>query len=79
LGGEGVTTALGVEAPDEGGIGLPGFGSGDFFDAMAVPETAAAAEGGETAFGGDACSGEDEEAVLGGEAHAESIAGSATT
>ena len=57
LGGEGVAAALGVEAPDESGVGLPGFGGGDVFDAMAVPEASAAAEGGETAFGGDAGSG----------------------
>ena len=36
---------------------------------MAVPEASGAAEGGEAAFGGDAGSGQDEEAVLGGEVH----------
>ena len=69
LGGEGVAAALGVETPDELGVGLPGFGGGDFFDAMAVPEASGAAEGGEAGFGGDAGAGEDEEAVLGGEVH----------
>ncbi len=36
--GEGVAAALRVEAPDEGGVGLPGFRGRDVFDAMAVPE-----------------------------------------
>jgi hypothetical protein len=36
--GEGVAAALRVEAPDEGGVGLPGFRGGDVFDAMTVPE-----------------------------------------
>ncbi len=69
LRGEGVATAHGVEAPDELGVGLPGFGGGDLFDAVAVPEASGASEGGEAAFGGDAGSGEDEEAVLESEAH----------
>jgi hypothetical protein len=38
LSGEGVAAALRVEAPDESGVGLPGFRSGDVFDAMTVPE-----------------------------------------
>ncbi len=50
LGGEGVAAAHGVEAPDEGGVGVPGFGGGDVFYAMAVPEAAGAAEGGEAAI-----------------------------
>ena len=62
--GESVAAALGVEAPDQLGVGLPGFGGGDFFDAMAVPEASGAAEGGEAAFGRDTGAGEDEEAVL---------------
>jgi len=37
LGCEGVAAAHGVEAPDEGGVGVPGFGGGDVFYAMAVP------------------------------------------
>ncbi len=57
LGGEGVAATLGVEAPDQGGVGLPGFGGCDLFDAVAVPEASGAAEGGEAAFGGDAGSG----------------------
>ncbi len=57
MGGEGVAAAHGVEAPDEGGVGVPGVGRGDVFDAMAVPEAAGAAEGGEAALGGDACAG----------------------
>ena len=57
MGGEGVAAAHGVEAPDEGGVGLPGFGGGYVFYAMAVPEAAGAAEGGEAALGGDACAG----------------------
>jgi hypothetical protein len=69
LGGEGIATALGVEAPDKFGVGLPGFGSGDLFYAMAVPEAAGAAEGGQAGFGGDAGAGEDEEAVLERQAH----------
>jgi hypothetical protein len=36
---------------------------------MAVPEAAAATEGGEAAFSGDPGSGQDEEAVLGSEVH----------
>ena len=54
LGGAGVASALGVEAPDKSGVGIPGFGGGDFFHAMTVPEASGAAEGGEAAFGGDA-------------------------
>jgi len=69
LGGEGVAAALGVETPDEFGVGLPGFGGGDLFDAVAVPEASRAAEGGEAGFGGDAGAGEDEETVLGDEVH----------
>ncbi len=46
LGRDSVPAAHGVEAPDEGGVGLPGFGGGYVFYAMAVPETAGAAEGG---------------------------------
>src|SRR5882757_6333244 len=46
LGGEGVAAALGVEAPDQGGIGFPGLGGGDVFYAVAVPEATAASEGG---------------------------------
>ena len=65
----GVAAALGVEAPDEFGVGFPGFGGGNFFYAVAVPEASGAAEGGEAAFGGDAGAGEDEEAILGGELH----------
>jgi hypothetical protein len=71
LGSESVAAALEVEAPDKFGIGFPGFGGGYFFDAVAVPEASAAAEGGEAAFGRDAGSGEDEEAVLKGEVHVE--------
>jgi hypothetical protein len=67
--GAGVAAALGVEAPDELWIGFPCFGSGDFFDAVAVPEASGASEGGQAAFGGDAGSGEDEETVLKSEAH----------
>ena len=37
---------------------------------MAVPEASGAAKGGESAFGGDAGSGEDEQTVLGSELHA---------
>ena len=33
----GVAAALGVEAPDEGGVGVPSFWGGDFFYSMAVP------------------------------------------
>ena len=43
---------------------MPGFGGGDIFYAMAIPEAARAAEGSEAAFGGDAGSGQYEEAVL---------------
>jgi hypothetical protein len=38
FGGEGVAASLRVEAPDEGGVCLPGFRGSDVFDAMAVPE-----------------------------------------
>jgi hypothetical protein len=69
--GQGVPATLGVEAPDEGWIFLPGLGGGYFFDAMTVPETTAAAEGGEAAFGGDTGSCENEEAVLGSQVHGE--------
>jgi hypothetical protein len=69
LGGEGVSATHGVEAPDEFGVGFPSFGSGYVFDAVAVPEASGASEGGQAAFGGDSGSGEDEEAVLRGEAH----------
>ena len=48
---------------------MPGFGGCDLFYAMAVPEASGASEGGESAFGGDPGAGQDEEAVLGGEAH----------
>ena len=44
--------ALGVEVPDESGVGCPGFGRGDVFDAVAIPEASGAAEGGETTFCG---------------------------
>ena len=64
LGGEGVAAAHGVEAPDQGWVGVPGVGGGDFLDTMAVPEATGTAEGGEAALCGDAGSGEDEEAVL---------------
>jgi hypothetical protein len=64
LGSEGVAAAHGIEAPDESGVGVPGFGRGDVFDAVTVPEASGAAEGGEAGFGGDAGSGEDEEAVF---------------
>ena len=64
LGGEGVAAAHGIETPDEGGVGVPGFGGSDVFDAMTIPETSGAAEGGETRFGGDAGAGEDEEVVF---------------
>jgi len=69
LGGEGVAAAHGVEVPDENGVSLPGFGSGDFFDAVAVPQAAGATEGGEATFCGDSGAGEDEEAVGWGEVH----------
>ena len=69
LGGEGVAATHGVEVPYEGRVGLPGFGRGDVFDAVSAPQAAGASEGGETAFGGDAGSGEDEEAVGWGEVH----------
>ena len=69
LGGAGVSTTLGVEAPDEGRVGVPCFGGGDVFDSMAVPEASRAAECGEAAFGGDSGAGEDEQAVAGGELH----------
>ena len=75
LGGEGVAAAHGVEAPDQGWVGLPGFGGGYVFDAMAVPEAAGTAEGGEARFGGDARAGEDEEAVLSREGHGVSVGG----
>ena len=45
----------------------------NLFHAMAVPEASGAAEGGEAAFGGDAGTGENEEAVLGGELHDDSL------
>src|ERR1700760_3261440 len=61
LRGDGVATALGVEMPDELGVGGPGFRGGDLLDAVTVPEAAGTAEGGEATFGGDAGSGEDEE------------------
>jgi hypothetical protein len=64
LGGDGVAAALGVEVPDEFGVGGPGFRGRNLLDAVAVPEAAGAAEGGEAAFGGDAGSGQDEEVVL---------------
>jgi hypothetical protein len=69
LGGEGVAAALGVETPDERGVGLPGLRGCALFDAMAVPEASGAAEGGEAGFGGDAGAGEDEETVLRSEVH----------
>jgi hypothetical protein len=50
---------------------LPRLGGSNFFHAMAVPEASGAGEGGETAFGGDAGAGQDEEAVLGRELHDE--------
>ena len=62
LRGESIAATHGVEAPDERGVSFPGFGRGDLFDTMAVPEASGATEGGESAFGGDARAGEDEEA-----------------
>jgi len=75
LGRESVSAAHGVEAPDEGWVGVPGFGGGYIFYAMTVPEAAGAAEGGEAALGGDARAGEDEEAVLSREGHEVSLGG----
>ena len=68
---QGIAAAHGVEAPDESGIGVPCFGGGDVFYAVAVPEASGAAEGGEAGFGGYAGSGEDEKAVLWAELHDE--------
>jgi hypothetical protein len=69
LGGERVAAAHRVEAPDEGWIGVPGFGGGDVLYAMTVPQAARTAEGGEAALGGDARAGEDEEAVVSRKGH----------
>ncbi len=37
LGSKRIAAAHGVETPDERGVGIPGSGSGDVFDAVAVP------------------------------------------
>jgi len=63
FGPEGVATAHGVETPDEFRVGLPRLGSRDLFDTVAVPQSSGAAKGSEAALGGDARSGENEEAI----------------
>lgn len=57
--------AHGIEMPDEMGIAVPGFGCGNIFDAVVVPETARIAKGGEAAFSADAGAGENEEVISG--------------
>jgi hypothetical protein len=54
---------------------LPGFGGGDFFYAVAVPEASGATEGGKTAFRGDTGAGQNEEAVLGRNPHDDKMLG----
>ena len=63
LGGESVVAAHGVKAPDELRVNLPGFGRGDVFDAISVPEATGAAKGCKAAFSRDACSREDKEMI----------------
>ena len=63
-GGKRIAAAHRIKAPDEGRIGLSGFRGGDLVDAVAIPEAAGAAEPGESAFGGDASSGENEETIV---------------
>jgi hypothetical protein len=67
LGFGSVGAAFGVELPDEFGIALPGGGRADIFNAIAGPEAIVGAEGGQAALGADACAGEDEDAVGGGD------------
>jgi hypothetical protein len=68
---EDIAAALGVEAPDEFGIDVPGFGRCDLLDAIAVPDPSGAPKGSKPALGGDAGTGEDEEAVMWGQVHDE--------
>ena len=69
LGSERIATAHRIKAPDEGRINLPGLRCGDLVDAVAIPQASGAAEGCESAFGGDASSGEDEETVVESKTH----------
>ncbi len=62
-----VGAALGIELPHQRWIALERLGRADLFDAMSRPEPVGRAKGGQAAFGADACAGEDEDAVGGGD------------
>jgi hypothetical protein len=57
--------AVRIKRPDACGIALPGFGSADIFNAVALPQAIGGAEGGQSAFCADASSGEYEHSVSG--------------
>ena len=66
FGGGGDTAAHGIEIPDEPRVAAPSVGRGDFLEAVVAPEAVGIAERGDAAFGADAGTGEDKEAVGGG-------------
>ena len=43
---------------------MPGLGRGDFFEAIAAPQTSLASKGGDAAFGADTGSGQDEDTIV---------------
>ena len=71
LGSESIATTHGVEPPNELRISVPGFGRCNLLAAIAVPEPSGAPKGSKPTLGGDAGTGEDEEAVMWGQVHAE--------
>src|SRR5690348_13554803 len=62
-----IATTLAVEAPDALGVLFPGLARSDLLDTVAFPQAALVAEGLEATFGTHACSGEDENPLVGGD------------
>jgi len=65
LGCGGNFAAHGIEIPYEMGSAPPGKRRGDFFNAIVAPESANIAKGGDAAFGADACTCKDKNAIGG--------------
>ena len=65
LGGGCDFAAHGVEIPDEAWITPPGLRGSNFFDSIITPESAGIAKSGNTAFGADAGTGKNKNAVCG--------------
>src|SRR5262249_145658 len=64
-GGGSHAAAHGVKVPDEARVAGPGVGRGDLFEAVVAPQTVGIAKRGDSAFGADTGTGQDENAIGG--------------